>query len=130
LEHTTNDWLSSNHTDNRSAFTFVQHPISASSSRTLKVNAQRIIREDGRIYLACEGPNLVTVYDFWTLVWQENVKAIMSLNFPYEERLHPDGYQGNQETVQYWPIVSGKAYNFMPFKITCINSSLMVSYMR
>lgn len=38
----------------------------------LQVNAQRITRQDGKIYLACEGPNLTTVYDFWTLVWQVN----------------------------------------------------------
>ncbi|CAG9530349.1 unnamed protein product [Cercopithifilaria johnstoni] len=125
LEFITNDWLSSIHYDNHSASTFIQHLISANKSRKLKVNAQRIIRDDGRIYLACEGPNLITVYDFWTLVWQENVKAIISLNYPYEERFYPDVYQKNQETIQYWPIINGKIYYFMPFKITCINSSLM-----
>lgn len=54
----------------------------------------------------------------------------MSMNFPYEERLYPDTYERNHETIQYWPVVNGKTYNFMPFKITCINSSLMVGCIR
>ncbi|KAL3998827.1 Protein-tyrosine phosphatase family protein [Acanthocheilonema viteae] len=125
LEYITNNWLSPICPNNHNTFTFIQHPISVNTSRTLKVNAQRVIRQDGKIYIACKGPNLVTVYDFWTLVWQENVKTIMSMNYPYEERLYPNAYQKNHETIQYWPIVNGKTYNFMPFKITCINSSLM-----
>ncbi|EFO13829.1 hypothetical protein LOAG_14699 [Loa loa] len=125
--NTNNNWLSSIHHDKHNAFNFIQCSLfNGSVSRTLKVNAQRITRQDGRIYLACNGPNLITVYDFWTLVWQENVKTIISLNFPYEERFYPDVYQKNQETIQYWPIVNGKTLNFKPFKITCINSSLMV----
>uniref|UniRef100_A0A8R1XT59 Tyrosine specific protein phosphatases domain-containing protein n=1 Tax=Onchocerca volvulus TaxID=6282 RepID=A0A8R1XT59_ONCVO len=124
LENITNDWLSSIDHNHR-AVTFIQHSISTNLSRTLKVNAQRIIRQDGKIYLACEGPNRITVYDFWTLVWQENVKTIMSMNFPYEERLYPNIYQENQETIQYWPIINGKIYNFMPFKILCISSFMM-----
>ncbi|KAM3720974.1 Receptor-type tyrosine-protein phosphatase gamma [Dirofilaria immitis] len=124
LQHMTNDWLSSIDHDH-SAFTFIHHSISTRLSRTLKINAQRIVREDGKVYFACEGPNLITVYDFWTLVWQENIKAIMSMNYPYEERLYRNAYQKNQETIQYWPIIHGKTYNFMPFKITCISSFLM-----
>lgn len=61
-------------------------------------------------------------------VFEENVKTIMSMNFPYEERLYPDSNRRNHETIQYWPTVNGKTFNFMPFKITCIDSSLMVGY--
>uniref|UniRef100_A0A915PLZ7 U4/U6.U5 small nuclear ribonucleoprotein 27 kDa protein n=1 Tax=Setaria digitata TaxID=48799 RepID=A0A915PLZ7_9BILA len=127
LERISNAWLSTIH-DHHHALTFIQHQTSTSKFRTLKINAQRIERDDGKRYVACEGPNSLTVYDFWTLVWQENVKTIMSMNFPYEERLYPHTYQKNDETIQYWPTVNGETYNFMPFKITCINSYLMVDY--
>ncbi|KAK6107102.1 Protein-tyrosine phosphatase family protein [Brugia pahangi] len=125
LKYITNNWLLSNQHNNQNAFKYIQHSIDGCIPRTLKVNAQRVIREDGKIYIACEGPNYGTVYDFWTLVWQENVKTIISLNFPYEECLYPDSYQKKYETIQYWPIVNGKTYNYMPFKITCINSFMM-----
>ncbi|VDK78695.1 unnamed protein product [Litomosoides sigmodontis] len=125
LEYVTNNWLLSVHNTLR-APRFLQHSISASTSRTLKVNAQRITREDGKIYFACEGPNLATICDFWTLVWQENIKTIVSLNCPYEERLYPNSFRKNYQTIQYWPTVEGKIYGCAPFKITCIKSSLMI----
>ncbi|VDN31549.1 unnamed protein product [Gongylonema pulchrum] len=89
------------------------------------VNAQRIERQDGRTYLACEGPNFLTVYDFWALVWQENVTTLVSANFPHEERLYTPGCPEDKETIQYWPICKDDTFAFMPFKITCVNTTLM-----
>ncbi|CAJ0566320.1 unnamed protein product, partial [Mesorhabditis spiculigera] len=79
-------------------------------------------------FIACEGPNGKSVFDFWMLIYREKIERIFSVNFPFEERLHHDGDPVDKpvvkETVQYWPMVPGAVFYFMPFKITCITSVL------
>ncbi|EYC23338.1 hypothetical protein Y032_0015g2599 [Ancylostoma ceylanicum] len=70
-----------------------------------------------------------SVFDFWCMVWQENVERILSVNFPHEERLYPAIYDPSKETIQYWPIEIGKTVAYMPFKITCMDTRMMVREM-
>lgn len=95
-----------------------------------QTNAQRILdKEQAQTqYVACEGPTASSVYDFWCLVWQEGVERIVSVNFPYEERLYQSIYDKNKETVQYWPMVEGESLVYMPIIVKCLESRMMVSY--
>ena len=52
---------------------------------------------------------------------------MLSLNFPYEERLYPGVYLPERETIQYWPTTPGSTLMFMPFKVTCLSSLLKVN---
>ncbi|PAV61751.1 hypothetical protein WR25_11162 [Diploscapter pachys] len=92
-----------------------------------QINAQKIGPLFGREYIASEGPTTSSVYDFWTLVWQEDIGRVLSVNFPYEERLYPSVYDQAKETIQYWPIVAGETMIFKPFHITCIESTMKVA---
>ncbi|VDM78382.1 unnamed protein product, partial [Strongylus vulgaris] len=92
----------------------------------IQINAQRIGPLFQTEYLASEGPTMSSVFDFWCMVWQENVERILSVNFPHEERLYPSIYDPTKETIQYWPVEIGKTVAYMPFKITCMDTRMMV----
>ncbi|PAV86878.1 hypothetical protein WR25_02059 [Diploscapter pachys] len=107
---------------------YIATPLGINAYRQLKViNAQKIGPLFGREYVASEGPTTSSVYDFWTLIWQEDIGRVLSVNFPYEERLYPSIYDQAKETIQYWPIVAGETMIFKPFHITCIESTMKVA---
>ncbi|XGW14662.1 hypothetical protein V3C99_000720 [Haemonchus contortus] len=106
---------------------FIATPLGGNTNRQLKINAQRIGPLYQGEYLASEGPTMSSVFDFWCMVWQEKVERILSVNFPHEERLYPAIYDPSKETIQYWPIEIGKTVAYMPFKITCIDTRMMIS---
>ncbi|KAL6726198.1 hypothetical protein Aduo_008194 [Ancylostoma duodenale] len=106
---------------------FIATPLGGNTNRQLKINAQRIGPLFQAEYLASEGPTMSSVFDFWCMVWQENVERILSVNFPHEERLYPAIYDPSKETIQYWPIENGKTVAYMPFKITCMDTRMMVA---
>jgi hypothetical protein len=54
----------------------------------------------GRKYIACSGPTRASVYDFWSMVVQEQVKCIIMLNQPFEERHTPQTHNLATETMQ------------------------------
>uniref|UniRef100_A0A0K0DFN7 Protein-tyrosine phosphatase n=1 Tax=Angiostrongylus cantonensis TaxID=6313 RepID=A0A0K0DFN7_ANGCA len=106
---------------------FIATPFGGNANRQLKINAQRIGPLFHGQYLASEGPTVSSVFDFWCMVWQENVERILSVNFPYEERLYPSMYDPSKETIQYWPTEIGETVVYMPFKVTCVNTRMMIS---
>lgn len=88
------------------------------------MNAHYVEGWGGRRYICCEGPNSSSSYDFWEMVWQEGVTAVLMLNTPFEERLFPKTYNPSHETIQYWPLNQGdvKVLSFAPaFPITCFH---------
>ncbi|CAJ0918006.1 unnamed protein product, partial [Mesorhabditis belari] len=119
LNDSENPWMEENKKKNP----YIAWNIVGGETKTLKVNAQKIpCPNGGSGFIACEGPTLTSVYDFWTLVYQEKVDKVLSLNFPFEERYYPNNYSAEHETIRYWPTEAGEVLYFMPYKVTCLSS--------
>jgi protein tyrosine phosphatase len=62
-----------------------------------------------RQYIACQGPLLETTYDFWKMVWEQNVYTIVMLTREEEREV--------LKCSRYWPI-QDQPINFSCYSIT------------
>ena len=69
-------------------------------------------------YCVIAGPTPVTVVDFWRMIWQERVPAIVMITNLVEGK--------KTKCEQYWPL-SG-SLGFGPFKVTIINQLILADY--
>lgn len=59
------------------------------------INASHVRVEDGRAFIATQGPLSTTRHAFWQMVWEQNVHIIVMLTREKEG--------GRNKCVQYWP---------------------------
>ncbi|XP_065069850.1 receptor-type tyrosine-protein phosphatase S-like isoform X1 [Rhopilema esculentum] len=88
-------------------------------------NASHILGYSGKQkYLASQGPTDVVLYDFWRMVWDKNVQAIVMLTNVVE--------RGKKKCSQYWPDFGSETYgkvtvslisiqNYVDYAIRCFS---------
>ncbi|XP_077975103.1 receptor-type tyrosine-protein phosphatase epsilon-like [Styela clava] len=87
-----------------------------------KLNANHIETYDESIRLiACEGPKLANVENFWRAVLDSEVTTIVMLNELVKQNVH---------NIQYWPSEKGKSTTFGKVSVQLKNSSSTEEYLK
>ncbi|CAL1526116.1 unnamed protein product [Lymnaea stagnalis] len=71
--------------------------------RPTYINANYITgpNNEAQYYIATQAPTQTTIHDFWTMVWQQNSRAIIMLTQMEED--------GQSKCASYWPELVGKS---------------------
>ncbi|XP_012936897.1 receptor-type tyrosine-protein phosphatase zeta [Aplysia californica] len=71
--------------------------------RSTYINANYVTGPDNecQYYIATQAPTEETIADFWTMIWQQDAKAIVMLTQMEED--------GQERCAPYWPELSGKS---------------------
>nr|XP_039259603.1 receptor-type tyrosine-protein phosphatase alpha-like [Styela clava] len=87
-----------------------------------KLNANHLETYDESIrMIACEGPKLANVENFWRAVLDSDVTTIVMLNELVKQNVH---------NIQYWPSVEGKSITFGKVSVQLKNSSSTGEYIK
>lgn len=73
-----------------------------------------------REYIGCQGPLPGTVDDFWRMVWEQNVSAVVMLTLCQEHN--------EVKCEQYWPSVINEPKQFGDVEVQLISSSSFANY--
>jgi len=79
------------------------------------INANYIRREGSNevVYIAAQGPNEITVIDFWRMVWQEKTNVIVMLTKIVEDR--------REKCHRYYPMSKSPIKEIPPFRIKLLD---------
>ena len=63
---------------------------------------------------------MITITDFWRLVWQEKVRTIAMVTNVKEGK--------TKKCEQYWPAESGSGQSYGPFNVTVVEQHIFADY--
>ncbi|RZB89873.1 Y phosphatase domain containing protein, partial [Asbolus verrucosus] len=72
-----------------------------------------------KAYIATQGPKPSTLFDFWRMIWQENVKHIAMLANIYED--------GKKKVEKYWPAIN-ESLQFGDITIQHVSNKVHADY--